>query len=68
MSSAKNSNDDCDVLTSDKPTSKKEDLRSPFKDIFTEEDLQVKIADLGNACMTVNDFTYLNKFYIPIFR
>jgi hypothetical protein len=25
------------------------------KDVFTEADLQVKIADLGNACWTVID-------------
>lgn len=34
-----------------------EPVRSPFKDIFTEEELQVKIADLGNACWTNHHFT-----------
>jgi len=45
------------MLTSEKPLGLKENLRSPFKDIFTEEELQVKIADLGNACMMNHHFT-----------
>jgi hypothetical protein len=34
---------------------KKERPPLPYKDIFKESDLQVKIADLGNACWTVCD-------------
>ncbi len=32
-------------------------LKSPCKDIFDESELQVKIADLGNACWTNHHFT-----------
>lgn len=47
---------------------KKERIPVPHKDIFKESDLQVKIADLGNACWTVSltleslklEFYYLN--------
>lgn len=31
--------------------------RSPFKDVLEESELQVKIADLGNACWTNHHFT-----------
>jgi hypothetical protein len=31
-------------------------IHLPFKDVLTEAELQVKIADLGNACWTVNLF------------
>jgi hypothetical protein len=35
--------------------------KSPFKDVLTEKELQVKIADLGNACWTVS-FSSQNIF------
>jgi len=35
--------------------------KSPFKDVLTEKELQVKIADLGNACWTVS-FSCQNIF------
>lgn len=36
------------LTTEEKPSEK-----LPFKDILTEAEFQVKIADLGNACWTV---------------
>ena len=52
-------------------------VKSPFKDVLTEEELQVKIADLGNACWTVriinimklnniSSFNMFNVFRITI--
>ena len=34
-------------------------IKHAYKNIMSESELQVKIADLGNACWTVNSNTYL---------
>lgn len=40
-----------------KPVEHQPPVKSPFKDVLTEKELQVKIADLGNACWTNHHFT-----------
>jgi len=37
---------------------------NPVFEVLSDEILQVKIADLGNACWTVNKIKYLMKFCI----
>jgi hypothetical protein len=41
-------------------------IREPHRDIFTEADLQVKIADLGNSCWTVNFLLNTKIFQVLI--
>ena len=48
------------------PTISTEPINLAFKDIFKEPELQVKIADLGNACWTVILFPIEFSFYFKL--